>query len=242
MDRDRNLAKEKTNPALENFAGARPLLDIGYTGAIEEFSNSSLGDDESAVSWDKNLLKNSGLKVNFLTPQNLPINIAGSAWPPVINPSKARAKLKRVESDRDVFRGDVQIVIDINRSINRSLRPRTDMDNYGVQEKWALPLSTGASRFGDCEDYALEKRQKLLEAGVPTNAMYLATALSRTAGLHSVLVIALPEGDYVLDNLNQTLTPWNETPYQWVSRQYGRSLENWFKVPLQMSPAAKVSI
>ena len=39
----------------------------------------------------------------------------------------------------------------------------TDMDHWGVVERWNYP----DDGYGDCEDYALEKRKLLMQAGWP---------------------------------------------------------------------------
>ena len=54
---------------------------------------------------------------------------------------------------------------EINRAVNRDVEPATDMEIYGVNEMWTLPKGRG-----DCEDFALLKRQELLKRGWPSNA------------------------------------------------------------------------
>ena len=48
----------------------------------------------------------------------------------------------------------------INRAVNREIEPATDMEIYGVAEYWTIPTTRG-----DCEDYALLKRKRLLARG-----------------------------------------------------------------------------
>ena len=43
---------------------------------------------------------------------------------------------------------------EVNRNVNRAIKPATDMEIYGVSEYWTLPTDRG-----DCEDYALLKRK-----------------------------------------------------------------------------------
>jgi len=47
--------------------------------------------------------------------------------------------------------------------VNKSIDPITDQDQWGVIDQWDFP-NQGR---GDCEDYALLKRQKLIELGFP---------------------------------------------------------------------------
>lgn len=107
----------------------------------------------------------------------------------------------------------------INVHVNRAIRPASDLQVYGVRDWWVAPLSSGLPPYGDCKDYALEKRRELIRAGVPAKALSLATA--RTAGgePHAVLIVAARQGDYVLDNLDRNIRLWSRTPYAWEARQ-----------------------
>src|SRR3954449_1622120 len=51
----------------------------------------------------------------------------------------------------------------VNRWVNETIKPMTDMDHWGVIEKWSLP----SDGYGDCEDYVLLKRKMLIDAGWP---------------------------------------------------------------------------
>ncbi len=43
----------------------------------------------------------------------------------------------------------------INRSVNDNVKPMTDLEHWGVVEKWSYP----DDGYGDCEDYVLLKRR-----------------------------------------------------------------------------------
>lgn len=86
----------------------------------------------------------------------------------------------------------------VNREVNRSIRPVTDQALYGVRDHWTLP--TGA---GDCEDYALLKKLRLIQAGVAPNRLLFMQVLER-GRLHLVLVL---DGKLALDNLRDHLVP-----------------------------------
>lgn len=120
----------------------------------------------------------------------------------------------------------------VNQRINMQIRPRDDIENYGVAEYWALPLTVEGSAEGDCEDYALEKRQALLAAGLPESALFLAVGHSAATGRHAVLVVSTDQGDYVLDNMTPYILPWGETPYQWQLRQVPGNLLSWRHIAL----------
>jgi hypothetical protein len=49
----------------------------------------------------------------------------------------------------------------LNRAVNREIAPATDMEIYGVAEYWTIPTTRG-----DCEDYALLKRKRLIARGL----------------------------------------------------------------------------
>ena len=88
----------------------------------------------------------------------------------------------------------------VNDRINRAILKRSDRELYGVDENWTLPLEAGVNA-GDCEDFVLEKRRALLEAGVPQSALYIAVVTTYRGVSHAVLLITTDRGDYVLDSL-----------------------------------------
>lgn len=107
----------------------------------------------------------------------------------------------------------------VNQSVNRDVKKASDLDLYGQPEYWALPRLVGGKLYGDCEDYALEKRRQLVAAGVPESALSLAVAVTSRGEGHAVLMISLKSGDWVLDNLTPWATPWEDLNYRWVQRQ-----------------------
>lgn len=107
----------------------------------------------------------------------------------------------------------------VNQTVNREVKKASDLDLYGVPEYWSLPRLIDGKLYGDCEDYALEKRRRLIAAGVPENVMSLAVAVTARGESHAVLMISLKSGDIVLDNLTPWATPWEDLNYRWVQRQ-----------------------
>ena len=103
----------------------------------------------------------------------------------------------------------------------------SDAEIYAVEEMWTLPLTLGTGIAGDCEDFALEKRQALLAQGIPAESLSIATAWSARTGAHAVLVVHLETGDVVLDSENSWVIPWSEAPYQWRAVQSGATLMEW---------------
>ena len=122
----------------------------------------------------------------------------------------------------------------VNRDINRRMSWRSDQDIYATDEYWTMPLTLGLGAQGDCEDFALEKRHALIEAGVPNSALALATAYSPRTGFHAVLIARLETGDVVLDNETPWILPWRETGYVWQSVQSGPTLLDWARIDMSV--------
>ncbi|TGU09573.1 transglutaminase, partial [bacterium M00.F.Ca.ET.156.01.1.1] len=51
-------------------------------------------------------------------------------------------------------------MLDVNYTVNTTITPMTDMEIYGVEERWAYPTTVG-----DCEDFVLLKRKMLMNKG-----------------------------------------------------------------------------
>lgn len=116
-------------------------------------------------------------------------------------------------------RDQLKLLNVVNQSVNREVKKASDMDLYGMPEYWSLPRVIDGKMYGDCEDYALEKRRQLVAAGVPESALSLAVAVTARGESHAVLMISLKTGDWVLDNLTPWATPWEDLNYRWVQRQ-----------------------
>lgn len=110
----------------------------------------------------------------------------------------------------------------VNAYINRAIRPMTDLQHYGRAEFWTIP----ADGYGDCEDYALAKRDLLARLGLPRQALRIAVA--RTSdGVHAVLTVVTDRGDYVLDNLTDVIRSWDTTGYRWIEWQDPGKSSGW---------------
>ncbi len=101
-------------------------------------------------------------------------------------------------------------LLEVNASINKSIKARAD----GQIDEWSAYVTEG-----DCEDYALTKQQELLRKGWPSDALLITTAFLRDGTYHAVLVVRTDRGEFVLDNLNPTILPWQDVPYRWNKRQ-----------------------
>ncbi len=60
-------------------------------------------------------------------------------------------------------------IVKINADVNNEIQAMTDQEHWGMPEVWSYPTDGK----GDCEDYVLEKRRRLVEAGFPINALLI---------------------------------------------------------------------
>jgi predicted transglutaminase-like cysteine proteinase len=103
---------------------------------------------------------------------------------------------------------------EVNRRVNTLIAPATDLELYGVVEYWTMP-----STSGDCEDYALLKRQILIRKGWPPGALLLTVVRDENGDGHAVLTARTSQGDYILDNKVADIKLWHQTGYRFVMRQ-----------------------
>jgi len=103
----------------------------------------------------------------------------------------------------------------INVAVNTSVKPMTDMDHWGVVERWNYP----DDGYGDCEDYALQKRKLLMAAGWPREALLMTVVRDQNGNGHAILTVKTDRGEYVLDNQTNDVLLWADTGYRFVKRQ-----------------------
>jgi predicted transglutaminase-like cysteine proteinase len=95
---------------------------------------------------------------------------------------------------------------EINRAVNLTIRPVSDLTQYGVPDVWASPLMTFSSGAGDCEDYAIAKYVALLEAGLPREDLRLIVVYNRPVHEQHMVAAAKVDGRWVvLDNRTMRL-------------------------------------
>jgi predicted transglutaminase-like cysteine proteinase len=102
----------------------------------------------------------------------------------------------------------------VNRAVNREIEPATDLEIYGQNEYWTIPVSRG-----DCEDYALLKRQRLMALGWPASALLITVVRDEKGEGHALLTARTVQGDFILDNKVDEVKVWTRTPYEFVMRQ-----------------------
>jgi predicted transglutaminase-like cysteine proteinase len=103
----------------------------------------------------------------------------------------------------------------VNLWVNTHVKPMTDMEHWGVVERWNYP----DDGYGDCEDYVLQKRRMLMQAGWPREALLITVVRDKRGDGHAVLTVKTDKGEYILDNQNDQILLWSETGYRFVKRQ-----------------------
>jgi predicted transglutaminase-like cysteine proteinase len=156
-------------------------------------------------------------------PAAAPVQLMAEAAPAVAAPDVATPVSPLAKGP--VPQSLLKLVNGINQAVNREVNKATDFDLYGLLEFWSLPRVIDGKMYGDCEDYALEKRRRLIEAGIPAETLSLAVAVTARGESHAVLVVAMQSGDVVLDNLTPWATPWQDLNYHWVERQVAGGAE-----------------
>jgi predicted transglutaminase-like cysteine proteinase len=114
-------------------------------------------------------------------------------------------------------------LVQINRWVNETIKPVTDLEHWGVVERWSYP----DDGKGDCEDYVLLKRRMLIQAGWPREALLITVVRDHKGEGHAVLTVKTDKGDFVLDNQAEGILLWFETGYRFVKRQSQNNPNVW---------------
>jgi predicted transglutaminase-like cysteine proteinase len=111
----------------------------------------------------------------------------------------------------------------INHHVNRTITEVSDLEQYGREDVWTLPVSGK----GDCEDFALLKRKLLTDRGWPASALLVTAVQTAEGEPHAVLVARTNQGDYALDNKRNDIRPVEATGYVILSQQSQTSPGTW---------------
>ena len=106
-------------------------------------------------------------------------------------------------------------LVRVNSWVNSHIKPMTDLEHYGVVEKWAYP----DDGYGDCEDYVLLKRRMLTQAGWPREALLITVVRDKHGDGHAILTVKTDKGEFILDNQIDEILLWSDTGYRFVKRQ-----------------------
>jgi predicted transglutaminase-like cysteine proteinase len=122
-------------------------------------------------------------------------------------------------------------IVAVNDFANGRIAPATDYEIYQVEEHWTYP-----EQVGDCEDYVLLKRHMLMQKGWPASSLLVTVVRQKNGDGHAVLTVRTDRADYVLDNLETRVLPWNETEYQYLKRQSSANSGRWEGIDDYRSP------
>jgi len=114
-------------------------------------------------------------------------------------------------------------LVRINQWVNDEIKPMTDLEHWGVSERWNYP----DDGYGDCEDYVLLKRRALMQAGWPRQALLITIVRDKHGDGHAVLTVKTDKGEFVLDNQNAEVLLWSDSGYRFVKRQSQRDPNVW---------------
>jgi predicted transglutaminase-like cysteine proteinase len=103
----------------------------------------------------------------------------------------------------------------INQQVNADIEPRSDEDQWGVEDRWDF----AEDGYGDCEDYQLVKRKRLVEAGFPRRALRMTVVIDEEGAGHAVMMVRTNRGDFILDNKRNAILPWQRTNYVYIKRE-----------------------
>jgi predicted transglutaminase-like cysteine proteinase len=123
----------------------------------------------------------------------------------------------------------------VNHDANTTIVPTSDQQLYGEAERWAYPKDKG-----DCEDFVLLKKRKLVQLGFAPGALLITVVRDEHGRGHAVLSVTTDGGDYVLDNRRDNILRWSETHYTFLERQSHSDPMQW--VALQKQDTHPVEI
>ncbi len=128
-------------------------------------------------------------------------------------------------------------MVKVNNWVNDNIKPITDLEHWGVIERWNYPNDG----YGDCEDYVLLKRRMLMQAGWPREALLITVVRDKKGDGHAVLTVKTDHGEFVLDNQEPQVLPWNRTGYKFVKRQSQSDPNTWVALGAPRVAPATVS-
>jgi predicted transglutaminase-like cysteine proteinase len=121
----------------------------------------------------------------------------------------------------------------VNRTVNNEIQPITDAENYGQADYWTIPTTKG-----DCEDYVLLKRKRLMALGWPASALLITVVRDERGDGHAVLTARTMQGDFILDNKTDEIMVWHRTRYDFIMRQSYLNPRIWMSLdPREANPA-----
>jgi predicted transglutaminase-like cysteine proteinase len=117
-------------------------------------------------------------------------------------------------------------LLKVTEDVNREFIYEEDISHYGMDDWWEYPTIDGK---GDCEDFALEKKRRLIAMGYPQSALRLALVRAAKKGEadHVVLVVFTTNTNLVLDIRDNNAHWVNQTPYKFLYVQSSVDPKEW---------------
>lgn len=139
-------------------------------------------------------------------------------------PEECRQKTQR-QATVKLTRKTWSTLVAVNDAVNSTVEPLTDLEIWGKEEVWSFPTNVG-----DCEDYVLEKRRRLMALGIPAGSLLITVVRQPNGDGHAVLTVRTNQGDFILDNLETDVKLWNKTAYTYLKRQSERNSGAWVAI------------
>ncbi|MEN5276748.1 transglutaminase-like cysteine peptidase [Brucella sp. TWI432] len=130
----------------------------------------------------------------------------------------------RVQAPMKLTPDRMKMLQAVNASVNAAIKPVSDQDNYGKRDYWTIPKNGK----GDCEDYVLLKRAKLLAKGI--SASQLLITMVQGSEAHIVLSVRTDHGDFILDNMRSEVLPLEKTSYRYIKMQSPGNSGQWVSI------------
>lgn len=146
------------------------------------------------------------------------------------NPSEC--SIRTADRGPEKMSGELwKLIIQVNVGANRAIRPMNDFDIYGKDEVWAYP-----NGVGDCEDYVLDKRRTLMRDGLSLSNLLITVVRKPDGEGHAVLTVRTDKGDFILDNLTDSVRQWDRTGYRFLKRQASDHTGRWVSIREGQAP------
>ncbi|WP_341486810.1 transglutaminase-like cysteine peptidase [Pararhizobium sp. A13] len=100
-----------------------------------------------------------------------------------------------------------ELLLKVNNRVNNDIKPA-----HEKFDTWTLN-----PRMGDCDDYVMTKRSRLIHAGIPPSALEVAVVKTPAGEGHAVLFVKTSAGELVLDNLRTQIVRRSQIPYRVLS-------------------------
>jgi len=104
----------------------------------------------------------------------------------------------------------------VNSEWNRKIKYLSDMENWGVADKWGLPKEINGNFQDDCDSYACAKQKTLKDKhNIESYLALCQVEAAAGSGWHLVCIVHTDRGAYVLDNRYPMVYYYKDCNYKW---------------------------